>query len=44
MNGASSGATDLPTAYAACGGPGSVWFPDLRHGQFTISAGVLVKF
>jgi hypothetical protein len=44
MSGASSGATDLPTATAACGGPGSVWFPDLRHGQFTISAGVLVKF
>ncbi len=44
MSGASSGATDLPTAYAACGGPGSVWFPDLRHGQAALSAGVLVKF
>jgi hypothetical protein len=44
MSGAASGATDLPTATAACGGPGSVWFPDLRRGQFTVSAGVLVKF
>ena len=44
MTGAPSGATDLPTALANCGGPGSVWFPDLRHGQAAISAGVLVKF
>jgi len=40
--GAASGTSDLSTAYANCGG--SVWFPDLRHGQASISAGVLVKF
>jgi Putative beta-barrel porin-2, OmpL-like. bbp2/Carboxypeptidase regulatory-like domain len=44
MSGAPSGTNDLPTAYANCGGPGSVWFPDLRHGQASISAGVMVKF
>ena len=43
-NGAPSGTNDLATAYTNCGGPGSVWFPDLRRGQATISAGVLVKF
>jgi hypothetical protein len=42
--GASSGTNDLSTAYANCGGPGSVWFPDLRHGQATVSVGVMVKF
>ena len=44
MSGASAGTTDLTAAYAACGGPGNVWFPDLRRGQATISAGVMVKF
>ncbi len=44
MSGAPSGTNDLPTAMAACGGPGSVWFPDLRHGQASLSAGVMVKF
>jgi hypothetical protein len=44
MTGTPSGTNDLTTAYANCGGPGSVWFPDLRHGQAVISAGVLVKF
>jgi hypothetical protein len=44
MSGASSGTNDLSAAYSACGGPGSVWFPDLRRGQATISAGVMVKF
>ena len=43
-NGAASGTNDLTTALANCGGPGSVWFPDLRRGQAAISAGVLVKF
>jgi hypothetical protein len=43
-SGATAGTNDLPTATAACGGPGSVWFPDLRRGQFTVSAGVMVKF
>jgi hypothetical protein len=42
--GGSAGTSDLATAYANCGGPGSVWFPDLRRGQATISAGVMVKF
>jgi hypothetical protein len=43
-NGASAGTADLTTAYANCGGRGSVWFPDLRHGQASLSVGVLVKF
>jgi hypothetical protein len=44
-SGASSGATDLPSAEAACGGGrNSVWFPDLRHSQFTVGAGIMVKF
>jgi hypothetical protein len=43
-SGASAGTNDLPTAYGNCGGPGSVWFPDLRHTQVTFSAGVMVKF
>ena len=43
-NGSASGTSDLATAYANCGGPGSVWFPDLRKSQTTFSAGILVKF
>ena len=42
--GGSAGTSNLAAAYVACGGPGSVWFPDLRHGQATVSAGVMVKF
>ncbi len=42
--GGSAGTNDLATAYVNCGGPGSVWFPDLRRSQFTVSAGVMVKF
>lgn len=42
--GGSAGTNNLATAYVNCGGPGSVWFPDLRHGQATISVGVMVKF
>jgi hypothetical protein len=42
--GGSAGTSNLATAYANCGGAGSVWFPDLRRGQATISAGVMVKF
>jgi hypothetical protein len=42
--GASSGTAILAAATTACGGPGSVWFPDLRRGQAALSAGVLVKF
>jgi hypothetical protein len=43
LTGAASGATDLATAITNCGSSG-VWFPDLRHGQASLSAGVLVKF
>jgi hypothetical protein len=42
--GASAGTNDLATAYATCGGPGSVWFPDLRRSEAKLSFGVLVKF
>jgi hypothetical protein len=42
--GGSAGTSDLTMAYSNCGGAGSVWFPDLRRGQATISAGVMVKF
>ena len=42
--GGAAGTNDLSTAYVNCGGPGSVWFPDLRHNQATFSAGVMVKF
>jgi hypothetical protein len=42
-SGATAGTADLTAAYAACGGPNSVWFPDLRRGQATISIMVLVK-
>ena len=42
--GASSGATDLAAAEAACGGgKSSVWFPDLREGQATMSMMIMVK-
>ncbi len=43
-SGGAAGTSDLATAYANCGGPASVWFPDLRRGQATISVGVMVKF
>jgi hypothetical protein len=43
-SGASAGTAVLASAYTACGGPGSVWFPDLRHSQFTVGVGVMVKF
>ncbi len=42
--GASSGATDLVSAEAACGGgKSSVWFPDLRKRQATFSMMIMVK-
>jgi hypothetical protein len=44
MSGAASGASDLPTSIANCGGPGSVWFPDLRRSETKTSVGVMVKF
>jgi hypothetical protein len=43
-SGAPSGATDLNTAMANCGGPGTVWFPDLRRGQALLNFAILVKF
>ena len=43
-SGAPAGTNDLPTAYGNCGGAGSVWFPDLRRSQATVSVGVMVKF
>jgi hypothetical protein len=44
MTGASSGTANLAAATAACGGPGTVWFPDLRRSESKLSAGVMVKF
>ena len=45
MSGAASGATDLATAEANCGGGrSSVWFPDLRRSEAKLSVGVMVKF
>ncbi|HLX44387.1 MAG TPA: TonB-dependent receptor [Bryobacteraceae bacterium] len=44
MNGAPSGATDLPTATSNCGSVGGVWFPDLRRSEAKFSVGVMVKF
>jgi len=43
-SGATAGTNDLAAAYLACGGPGTVWFPDLRHSQAVLGAGVMVKF
>ncbi|MBZ5612048.1 MAG: outer membrane beta-barrel protein [Acidobacteriia bacterium] len=42
-NGAASGTGDLASAYAACGGPNSIWFPDLRRGQAQLFFAVMVK-
>jgi len=43
--GATAGTNVLSAAEAACGGGlSSLWFPDLRHSQFTVGAGVMVKF
>jgi hypothetical protein len=43
--GGSAGTSDLATAEVNCGGGlSSVWFPDLRKGQATLSVGVMVKF
>jgi len=44
MSGASSGTATLSAAQTACGGPGSVWFPDLRRSEAKVSIGVMVKF
>jgi Putative beta-barrel porin-2, OmpL-like. bbp2/Carboxypeptidase regulatory-like domain len=43
--GGSAGTSNLSAAEAACGGGlSSVWFPDLRRSQATISVGLMVKF
>ncbi len=42
--GATAGTANLTAAYTACGGPGTVWFPDLRRSEAKISVGVMVKF
>ncbi len=43
--GAPSGATDLPTAEANCGGGlSSVWFPNLVKTEFLIDFDIMVKF
>jgi len=44
MSGASAGTADLAGAAAACGGAGTVWFPDLRKSEAKLSGGILVKF
>ncbi len=41
--GVTAGTSDLTAAYAACGGAGTVWFPDLRRGQALWSISVMVK-
>jgi len=44
-SGATSGTNTFAAAEVACGGgPGSVWFPDLRRSESKLSAGVMVKF
>ncbi|MGO9272331.1 MAG: TonB-dependent receptor [Terriglobia bacterium] len=44
ITGAASGAADLPTAEANCGGPSNVWFPDLRKQQIVSTVAVMVRF
>jgi len=44
QSGASAGTADLTAATAACGGAGTVWFPDLRRSETKLSFGVMVKF
>ena len=44
MSGSSAGTANLSAATAACGGPGTVWFPDLRRSETKLSLGVMVKF
>jgi len=45
MSGATAGTGNLAAAEVACGGgPGSVWFPDLRRSEAKVSVGVMVKF
>jgi hypothetical protein len=43
-SGASAMTADPNAAQTFCTGQGGVWFPDLRRGQATLSAGIMVKF
>jgi hypothetical protein len=43
-NGNSSMTTNLSAAYTACGGPGTVWFPDLRKDEMLVDFDIMVKF
>jgi hypothetical protein len=44
LTGVTAGTADLTAATAACGGPGTVWFPDLRRSEAKVYGGVMVKF
>jgi hypothetical protein len=44
QSGATSGTSNLAAATTACGGAGSVWFPDLRRSEAKASVGLMVKF
>ena len=44
LNGNSSMTTSLSAAQVACGGPNSVWFPDLRRDESFFTMAILVKF
>lgn len=39
-----NGTTSVASADGTCGSGMTLWNPDLRHGQGTVSAGVMVKF
>jgi hypothetical protein len=41
--GNTSGTAGLAAAQLACGGPNSVWFPDLREGQALLNFAIMVK-
>lgn len=43
-NGSTSGVSDLTMAQTACGGPSSIWYPDLRKSQALVIFSILVKF
>jgi hypothetical protein len=44
MTGATAGTANLAAATLACGGAGSVWYPDLRRSETKLSVGIMVKF
>ena len=43
LTGVTGGTADLAAATAACGGTGTVWFPDLRRSEAKIYTGILVS-